>query len=65
MNSLYQMFNQNNGMNQMIIDFQNFKKQFNGDPHQIVMNMLKSGQITQQQLNQAQAMANQLQGILK
>lgn len=31
------------------------------NPQQIINNMLQSGQITQEQLNQAQGMANQFQ----
>lgn len=56
---------QNNGMNQMIQQFKQFKQNFNGNPQEIVMNMVKSGQISQQQLNQAQMMARQLQDVLK
>lgn len=56
---------QNNGMNQMIQQFKQFKQNFNGNPQEIVMNMVKSGQISQQQLNQAQMMAMQLQDVLK
>lgn len=56
---------QNNNMMQMVQQFQQFKQTLNGDPKQIVMNMLSSGQITQTQLNQAQQIAGQLRGILK
>jgi hypothetical protein len=45
--------------------FQKFKKDFNGNPQEIVMNMVNSGQISQEQLNQFQQMANQLKGIFK
>jgi len=51
--------------NQMIQQFQQFKSTLQGNPKDIVMNMLQSGKITQQQLNQAQQMANQLRNILK
>ena len=54
-----------NNMMQMIQSFQKFKQTFNGDPKQAVMGMLQSGKISQEQLNQIQAMANQFQGILK
>lgn len=53
-----------NGMSQMIKQFQAFKKTITGNPQDLVMQMLNSGKITQQQLNQAQAMANQLKDIL-
>lgn len=54
-----------NEMTQMIQQFQNFKQSIKGDPKQMVMDMLQSGKISQAQLNQAQAMANQLKDILK
>lgn len=54
-----------NEMTNMIQQFQNFKQSIKGDPKQMVMDMLKSGKISQAQLNQAQAMANQLKEILK
>ncbi|MBQ0074486.1 MAG: hypothetical protein KBT34_09855 [Prevotella sp.] len=64
-NSLAGSMPQNNNMMQMIQQFQQFKQNLQGDPKQIVMNMLSNGQISQAQLNQAQQMANQLRGILK
>lgn len=61
------LFNQygGNNMMQMVRQFEQFKQTLNGNPKEIVMNMLNSGQISQAQLNQAQQMANQLRGILK
>ena len=52
-------------MAQMVQAFQQFKQTFQGDPRQKVQEMLNSGQINQQQLNQAQQMAQQLQQFLK
>ena len=40
--------------------FRNFKRNFQGDPQQVVLNMLNSGQMSQQQFNQLQNMANQI-----
>lgn len=54
-----------NDMVQLVQQFQQFKQTLNGNPKQIVMDMLSNGQISQAQLNQAQQMANQLRGILK
>lgn len=54
-----------NNFSQMLGEFQKFKQSFNGNPREMVMQMLSNGQISQAQLNQVQAMANQLQGILK
>jgi hypothetical protein len=53
----------NNPM-QMIQQFNQFKNSFTGDPKQAVMNLLQSGQMNQQQLDQLQAMAKQFQSII-
>ena len=45
--------------------FQQFKSTFQGNPQQEVQKMLQSGRITQQQLNQAQAFAQQFQTLMK
>lgn len=52
-------------MQQMVQAFQQFKQTFSGDPKQTVQQMLNSGRINQQQLNQAQQMAKQFQQFLK
>lgn len=49
---------------QMIQAFQNFKRNFNGDPKQMVMQLVQSGRMSQGQLNQLQGMAAQFQRIL-
>lgn len=53
-----------NRMGQLIQGLQQFRNQFSGDPQQIVMNAVRSGRITQDQLNQAQSMATQIQRML-
>ena len=53
----------NNPM-QMIQKFMEFKNNFKGNPQEEVQKMLQSGQITQQQLDQAQQMAQQFQQML-
>ena len=46
-----------------LMQFPQFMAQMRGkDPQQIINNMLSSGQINQQQLNQAQQMAAQMRG---
>lgn len=42
----------------------NFRNSFKGDPQQAVMNMLKSGQINNAQLQQAIAQAKQISKLL-
>ena len=49
---------------QMIQQFNQFKRTFQGDPKAEVQKLLTSGKINQQQLNQLQAMAQQFQGLL-
>ena len=41
-----------------------FRQNFQGDPRQQVQQMLNSGQITQEQFNQAAQMATQIQNML-
>lgn len=64
-NPLFNQLGNNTQYADIISQFKDFKKTINGNPKEIVMNMLSSGKISQAQLNQAQAMANQLKGILK
>lgn len=61
------MFNDpiNNPMLNMISQFKQFKQTFTGNPKDTVMQMVNSGRISQEQLNQLQQMAQQFQGILK
>ena len=56
---------QGNGSMQMIQQFMQFKQNFKGDPKAEVEKMLRSGRISQQQLNQVQQMAGQFQNLLK
>jgi hypothetical protein len=50
---------------QMMQQFQQFRQDFQGDPKQEVQKLLQSGKMSQQQLNQLQAMAQQFQSFLK
>lgn len=52
------------GQNNLMGDFQRFMQQMQGvNPHQEINRLLQSGQISQAQLNQAQQMAQQMQGM--
>lgn len=68
-NPLNRFFNnnaQNQGGNnpmQMVNEFMEFAKGFQGNPQQEVMNMLNSGQMTQEQFNQLSQQAKQLQNM--
>lgn len=62
-NPLYQALGGNRG--DMMGDFQKFMQQMQGkNPRAEIAKMLQSGQISQAQLNQAQQMAQQMQGML-
>lgn len=49
----------------MMQQFQQFKAGFQGDPQQEVQKLLQSGKMSQQQLNQLQAMAKQFESFLR
>lgn len=49
----------------MIQQYRQFRQSFQGDPQQKIQEMLKSGQITQSQIDQARTMATQFQSLLK
>ena len=64
-NPLFNQLNQNNPAS-MIQQFNEFRKQMQGlNPKDEVMKMLHNGKINQQQLNQAQQMAQQFQSMFK
>ena len=49
----------------MMGDFQKFMQQMQGrNPHEEIAKLLQSGRVSQQQLNQAQQMAQQMQGMM-
>lgn len=50
---------------EMLQQFNQFKNTFRGNPKQQVMNMVRQGLRSNQQLQQAMNMAQQLQGLLK
>lgn len=55
----------NNGFMQMMQQFQQSKANFKGDPKAEVEKLLQSGKLSQSQLNQLQAMAQQFQSLLR
>lgn len=56
-----------NGINpqfgQLVQQFKQFKQTFQGDPQQEVQRLLQSGQISQDQLNTAQSLAQQFSSL--
>lgn len=63
-NPLFGMMGNQPQANGLLQRFQQFKQAFSGDPKQRVQDMLNSGQISQQQYNQAVQMAQQMQKML-
>lgn len=45
--------------------FNQFRQGFQGDPKQQVQNLLNSGQMSTEQFNQLQQMAQQIRGIMR
>ena len=58
MNNMNAM-NNNNPMN-FLQQFNEFRRNFQGNPQQTVLNLLNSGQMSQQTYNQLQTIANQI-----
>lgn len=50
---------------QMVQQFNQFKATFHGDPKAEVEKLVQSGRLSQEQLNQLQAMAQQFQALLR
>ena len=64
-NPLFNQLNQNRPMS-MVQQFNQFRQQMQGvNPQNMVMDMLRSGKINQQQLNQAQQIAQQIQSLFR
>lgn len=62
-NPLYDALGGNRG--NIVSDFQNFMRQMQGkNPREEIAKLLQSGQISQDQLNQAQQMAQQMHGMI-
>lgn len=67
-NKIFDAMMQNSPMGNvqnLLTQYKQFRNTFSGDPQQKIQEMLSSGQITQQQINQAQNMAAQFKHLLK
>lgn len=58
------MMNPFANMAQLMQQFQQFRASFHGNPQETVQQMLNSGQITQEQLNQVMPLAQQFYGMM-
>lgn len=56
---------QNNGINNIVAQINNFRANFKGDPRQKVQELLNSGQMTQAQFNELSQEANRIMRMLK
>lgn len=63
MNKLYQQMGPQNPYQNIMQQFEDFKKNFTGNPQEKIQQMLNSGQISQQQYNEAVQKANMLKSI--
>ena len=65
-NPIFNMFgsSQFGNMAGMIQQFEQFKRQFQGDPKMQVQQMLNSGKVTQDQYNKAVQIANAMQQMM-
>ena len=61
MNNLYQELNKNN----LIAQFEQFRKGFTGNPKEEVQKLLDSGKMSQETFNRLSQIATQLQSFLK
>lgn len=61
MNNLYQELNKNN----IVAQFEQFKKGFTGNPREEVQKLLDSGKMDQETFNRLSQIATQLQSMLK
>ena len=65
-NPIFDAFGGGMPQNNMLAQFQQFRQRMQGkNPHEEINRLLQSGAINQQQLNQAQQMAQQMQNLLK
>ena len=64
-NPLFQQLNGSVSENPMLQKLAQFKKTFSGNPQQMVQNLLNSGKISQDQLNQYARQANEIYKLMK
>lgn len=65
-NPIFDAMGGNMSGNNILAQFQQFRKQMQGkNPHEEINKLLQSGAISQQELNQAQQMAQQFQSMFR
>ena len=63
MNKLYEQLGPQNPMQNFMKQFEEFRKNFSGNPQDQVQQMLNSGKISQQQYNAAVQKANMIKNL--
>ena len=58
------LYQQINNSNNIVQQFAQFKQTFQGNPRQLIQQLLNSGRVSQTQYNQAVQMAQQLQQMI-
>lgn len=58
------LYNSMNNQNNFIQKFNEFRKNFSGNPQQQVQQLLNSGKVSQEQYNRAVQMANNMRKML-
>lgn len=64
-NSLYNQLQGSSANESMVQKFNEFAKNFQGDPEQMVKQLIQSGRMSQAQYNQLRQMALQFRNILR
>lgn len=72
-NNLYNQLNNNsnnqyplfNNLQNIINEFNNFKNSFQGDPQQVVQQLLQTGKMSQQDFNKLYSMASEFKKIIQ
>lgn len=72
-NNLYNQLNNNNNnqypffnnLQNVINEFNNFKNSFQGDPQQVVQQLLQTGKMSQQDFNKLYSMASEFKKIIQ
>lgn len=63
-NNIYNMFNNQNQINDIIQQAQNLRNTFNGNAREEVQRLLNSGQMSQAQFNQLMPIAQQIAAMM-
>ena len=63
-NPLFNQFNQNNQINNIIREAQNLKNSFKGNPKEEVQRLLNNGQMSQADFNRLMPMAQQISSMM-